>query len=181
MCSPTDESKIRAEAGQWMQRGKMFTSVDIANSLKQRGDWVRNRDVADYLRAKVVNISPQYGFRYKTTIINVTLPNGSNAEATLYHPEGTNATAYTKTNQKAMSPDEAKDDGPPKIPMADEDPEDGEPGPYIKGVATRLEPKPNQVINVSIQSLVVEHMTVIMSPGDINLDEDFTEEYEEED
>jgi hypothetical protein len=187
MCSPADASKIRVEAGQWMQRGKMFTSVDIANSLKQRGDWVRNRDVADFLRTNVVNMAPQYGFKYTTTTIDVKLPNGSNTEATLYHVSGTNAATYTKTNQKAMSPDEAKTDSPPKAAAGglspDYDVEGDDPGRFVLG-ATALkpfEPRPTQVVNITIENLSIEHMTLIVTPGEVRLDEDFTEEFDEED
>jgi hypothetical protein len=112
MCTPAEAIKIRTEVGGWMQRGKMFTSVDIANALKQRGDWVRNRTVADYLRQNVVGFAPQYGCKYTKSTIDVQLPNGSYTEATLYHPAGSSPSVYTRTAQKALSPDEAKNDNP---------------------------------------------------------------------
>ena len=157
MCTPEQANKIRAEAGQWMQRGKMFTSVDIANSLKQRGDWMRNREVADYLRNNLVGISKQYwGQGYQKSTIDVSLPNGSYTEATLYHPAGTDASNYTKTSQKAMSPDEAKKDDPFNKLVVDSD------GiRFIEGVeSVSFTPPPTQTVNITIGSVE----TLVISP-----------------
>ena len=123
MCTPQQADMIRKEAGLWMQRGKSFTSVDVGNSLKQRGDWIKNREVAAFLRDNAIDFAPQYTqgrFTYKKSVINVTLPNGSNTEATLYHPSNVDPSTYKQTSQKALSPDEAQTDSPtsaqPKSP-----------------------------------------------------------------
>jgi hypothetical protein len=157
-----------------MQRGKMFTSVDIANSLKQRGDWIRNREVADYLRNNLVGISKQYwGAGYQKSTIDVSLPNGSYTEATLYHPAGTSASGYTKTAQKAMSPDEAKKDDPFSKVVIDSEgvsfdndgaTEDRTVGYSDLGMtAAELKsftPQPTQTVNITIGSVE----TLIISP-----------------
>jgi hypothetical protein len=173
MCTPAEALKIRTEVGSWMQRGKMFTSVDIANSLKQRGDWIRNRTVADYLRQNVVNFAPQYGCKYTKSVIDVQLPNGSYTEATLYHPEGSSPSAYTRTAQKALSPDEAKNDSPTKgvgvvadasgvrlfaTPQDADQSEDSDSCCHshslLEGLETatlkEFEPRPYQIINITI-------------------------------
>jgi hypothetical protein len=113
MCTKVEEDLIRQETGAWMQRGKSFTSVDIANAIKQRGTFIKNRDVANFLRNTAVGMSLQYSLDpYVTSVINVQLPNGSWVEASLYHPQGTAASDYKNIKQKALSPDEAKNDNP---------------------------------------------------------------------
>ena len=95
---------IKTKVQEYIAKGEMFTSVDIANAVKKDGIWVRNRDVRNWLHA---NSSDQVLFGdYGQSIINVC--NGS-AQATLYHPVFKDASEYTALDQVSLTPDEVKD------------------------------------------------------------------------
>jgi hypothetical protein len=95
---------IKTKVQEYITKGEMFTSVDIANAVKKDGIWVRNRDVRNWLHA---NSSDQVLFGdYGQSIINVC--NGS-AQATLYHPVFKDASEYTALDQVSLTPDEVKD------------------------------------------------------------------------
>jgi hypothetical protein len=74
----------------------LFTSVDIANSIKSDGTWVRNSEVASWLRSNALNNTPSY------TSTKITVSN--NKEATLYYPSNLNPDSYTNRDQEALSP-----------------------------------------------------------------------------
>lgn len=95
--------EINTVMREFMDRDALFTSVDIANEVKRRGTWVRNRDVAAYLRSHVLRV---VGGDYIQTLIEVKLANGTEVPAYVYHPEGTNALEYRDIAQSAMTPDE---------------------------------------------------------------------------
>jgi hypothetical protein len=104
MCTAQEEQLIRNELDQWITANKMFTSVDIANAIKERGEWIRNRVVAGYLRNNATFIANAIlGVRYDTSQIPVEV-DGVTTSATLYHPLGDNPDNYTARNQKAKSP-----------------------------------------------------------------------------
>lgn len=96
-------SIIENHLKQAIKNKSMFTSVDIANKIKRAGVWVRNREVADYLR--------NYNFpaNYESTLIDVTVKdNGSSyvTGATLYYPDGADPDMYVETEQEAISYDD---------------------------------------------------------------------------
>jgi len=75
----------------------MFTSVDISNSIKQDGTWIRNAEVAAFLR--------QYDFSgtaYEHSLIAVTKANGQSARANVYYPDYADPANYTKTSQTTI-------------------------------------------------------------------------------
>lgn len=62
----------------------LFTAVDVTNKVKETLPFARHREVRDLVRAAFhtdIEI-----FDYARTPINVTLSDGSTAEALLYHP-----------------------------------------------------------------------------------------------
>ena len=95
--------EINTVMREFMDRNALFTSVDIANEVKRRGTWIRNRDVADYLRNHVLRV---VGGDYIQTLIEVKLATGDKVPAYVYHPEGTDALEYRDIAQSAMTPDE---------------------------------------------------------------------------
>jgi hypothetical protein len=104
MCTAQEEQLIRNELDQWITSNKMFTSVDIANAIKESGEWIRNREVAGYLRNNACFVaSVLLGKKYIATQIDVDV-SGTPGTTTLYHPVGDNPDNYTNRNQKAKSP-----------------------------------------------------------------------------
>lgn len=87
----------------------MFTSVDLANKVKKDGSWIRNREVAAWLRQNINANSGPGVPTYDTTMIDVEITdNGvqTTVEARLYHPMGTDPDLYTGTDAVAVTPDD---------------------------------------------------------------------------
>lgn len=78
-----------------------FTSNEIANHAKRLGIWIRNRDVAAYLRENIHKVGDTYGCIYRITVIDV-----DHTTAALYHPSHVCHTAYLARDIKAITPDE---------------------------------------------------------------------------
>jgi len=84
----------------------LFTSVDVSNAIKQEGVWIRNREVAGYLR--------QYDFTSESyQRSNITVANGRSAS--LYHPDYADPSNYTKTNQRTITKSEVDKTNPPTL------------------------------------------------------------------
>jgi len=116
MCTAQEEQLIRNELDQWITANKMFTSVDIANAIKEKGEWIRNREVAGDLRNNATFIaSAILGVRYNTSQIPVEV-DGVTTNTTLYHPLGDNPDNYTTRNQKAKAPVDSKITTSPNTP-----------------------------------------------------------------
>ena len=85
-------------------KGEMFTSVDIANAIKTDGTWVRNSEVAHWLRNWHT-----FNDGYTVTRIPVTAADTQQTvSANLYLPQGEDSANYVKVTQPAMTPDEFK-------------------------------------------------------------------------
>ena len=82
--------------------GEAFTSVDVANAIKRDGEWVRNREVASWLRSDFLQSPTVANGDYVQTMIDV----GQGYRANLYHPFHFDVTNYAGKNQKALNPDE---------------------------------------------------------------------------
>lgn len=83
--------------------GRMFTSVEIANEVKRLGVWVRNSEVATYLRSA----SPFGIPAYNSTTINVEVDGGIRI-AICYHLVFDDPMDYMPRDLKAITPDEFK-------------------------------------------------------------------------
>lgn len=119
MCLATldEQTTILAKLKEWFAQGKMFTSVDIANAIKKEGNFIRNRNVASYLRDYCLTIATAEGYNYTYTPIDVTLQDGSVSIAFLYHPYWADTGEYTDTNQKAYSPQDVNKQTHGSIPQ----------------------------------------------------------------
>ncbi len=104
MCTVDEEIRIGKEVKAWMLKNKMFTSVDIGNAMKDKGDTIRNRDVAHYLRTAWRTLAIWAGASYEQTPIDVTLADGVTTQASLYHPQGADISEYTDRSQVATPP-----------------------------------------------------------------------------
>lgn len=94
----TNEQIIQTQVNDFITKDEAFTSVDIANAIKRAGTWVRNREVATWLRRNFNNPD------YEITMIDV----GRGFRANLYHPDYFDPNNYDRKNQKAMNPDDFK-------------------------------------------------------------------------
>lgn len=93
-----DNTIIADKVQVYVNAGVGFTSVDIANAIKIDGTWVRNRDVAQWLR----NWLPPVG--YGVTKTTVSLPGGNLVQASVYLPSTLSVGDYTTTAQVALTP-----------------------------------------------------------------------------
>lgn len=92
--SSSQESSIEKKVQEFVSNRKLFTSVDIGNSLKKSGEWISNREVAQYLRKNFGYVG------YSKTLIDVK----DGLLAHLYHPADVSADDYTDRDQEALSP-----------------------------------------------------------------------------
>lgn len=99
MLNTSKENAICKVLDELTDNKEIFTSVDVANEVKKAGTWIRNREVAAYLRK---NFLYQYGDEYdnapQTDI-------GGGIRATVYHPIGDDYSYYIST-EGAMTPSE---------------------------------------------------------------------------
>ena len=98
-----NEGIIEAKVDEFTARGQGFTSVDICNSIKVDGTWIRNRDVAAWLR----RWTPPVG--YYSARITVQLGGGDKVTAAAYLPNDLTPADYADTAQTAMTPKEFED------------------------------------------------------------------------
>jgi len=91
---------IREKVEELINDDEAFTSVDIANAIKRDGTWIRNREVASWLRDSF--FQADVGGRYSKTMISV----GQGKQANLYHPFFFDSSNYTGTDQNALNPDD---------------------------------------------------------------------------
>lgn len=90
------ESAVKSE--------KMFTSVDIANIIKNKGIWVRNREVRDWVRHAFSDNS-----RFPDYMVSDILVCNDTTLTRLYHPVWEDPNNYTDRDQRAITPKEVKD------------------------------------------------------------------------
>ncbi len=91
---------IQTKVDEFTAEELAFTSVDVCNSIKTDGTWIRNRDVAAWLR----RWTPPVG--YGISRVTVTLEGGGSAQASVYLPNTSSVVEYVKTSQRAMTPAE---------------------------------------------------------------------------
>lgn len=78
------EDTVRLVVQDYIKNGVLFTALDVSNAVKQSQPNARHREVRDVVRGLFsTDIETQSWAR---TPINVTLEDGTTAEALLYHP-----------------------------------------------------------------------------------------------
>lgn len=101
------ERIIRAVTKEKIRNYESFTSVDIANTIKKFGLWIRNQTVAKRLNQCVLRWAEEEGKVYKTDIIKVDAGIQGMVNATIYIPDnGINSEDYLNRDQKAYSQDD---------------------------------------------------------------------------
>lgn len=78
------EDTVRLVVQDFISREVLFTALDVSNSVKQNMPHARHREVRDVVRAMFSTDIETQG--WARTPINVTLDDGTTAEALLYHP-----------------------------------------------------------------------------------------------
>lgn len=99
---PLDTS-IKNKVQEFILRNEMFTSVDISNAIKSEGIWIKNREVAEWLRTNFSDASI-FGDYARTSIL---VCNGA-TEASLYHPHMSDIAKYANREQRTLTPDDVK-------------------------------------------------------------------------
>ncbi len=97
----SNDTTIEATVDQFVNDGKGFTSVDIANAIKTDGTWIGNRAVAAWLRRWTP--PSNYGITKVTVQVADT---GGTAQAGVYLPDTMAVSDYTATATEAMTPDQ---------------------------------------------------------------------------
>lgn len=87
---------ISSKFNEFVAKNAMFTSIDIANSIKKDCTWIRNSEVAKWLRDNALNIATSYNS------VKIPVKNGRNAS--LYYPSNTNPDDYKDRDQDALPP-----------------------------------------------------------------------------
>jgi len=125
MCklSQTQCEIVRDEVEDFMRNGVLFTSVDIANDIKShQKHWMRNRDVADFLRNNVEVLSLDLvscGDIEEPWIATYSrMDNGKFAN--VYHPLSVSADDYITRDLEAISPDRGVDQNNDDWPLNDQ-------------------------------------------------------------
>lgn len=92
-------SVVEAKVNDFVSRNAMFTSVDIANSIKRDGTWVKNSKVAGWLRTNVLSNNSSYAS------IQISVAQGQHT-AFLYYPFTSNPDDYDyqDRDQQALPP-----------------------------------------------------------------------------
>lgn len=92
-----DSSVIETKVNDFVSKNAMFTSVDIANAIKKDGTWVKNSEVASWLRVNVLaNFSSYRAVRIPVAQGQLT--------AFLYYPGTYNPDDYQDRDQTALPP-----------------------------------------------------------------------------
>jgi len=97
------DTTIETTVDQFVNDGKGFTSVDIANAIKTAGTWVGNSKVASWLRKS----TPPSNYGITKVTVQV-VDTGSTAQAGVYLPDSMAVSDYTATATEAMTPDQFK-------------------------------------------------------------------------
>lgn len=96
-----DNQLIELKVKDFISKDEMFTSVDIANAIKNTGVFIRNIQVAEWLRNNFSDADLFAG--YMISFIQV---NGGQQTARLYHPNHKDPDNYATRDQVALTPDD---------------------------------------------------------------------------
>jgi len=81
--------------------GKMFTALDVSNTVKEQGHHVRHRDIAPVVR-DIYEGGALSHFNYERSLIDVTLEDGTSTQTFLYYKQGADTNQYFARSQKAI-------------------------------------------------------------------------------
>jgi len=99
----TKEEIIKEKTTEFINSQRLFTSVNLTNAIKKDGIWIKNSEVAYWLRHSFDELNEDLGDSYCVTQIQV-LQNSQHAN--LYHPFFADVSNYNDRDAQAMTPDE---------------------------------------------------------------------------
>jgi len=79
----TLEDTVKQVVNDFVTSGTLFTALDVSNAVKTTFPFYRHREIRDCVRGMYADMQ---ALSYGRTPINVTLEDGTVAEALLYHP-----------------------------------------------------------------------------------------------
>lgn len=134
MTNLATDSLIETKVDEFVVAEKGFTSIDIGNAIKTDGTWVRNREVAAWLR----RWTPPVG--YAISKVTVSLQSGASRQAGVYLPNSLCIQDYAETQQTAMTPAEFEmlHGVDPLTPITPDDGDDGGDGSQSDSVGDKL-------------------------------------------
>ena len=97
------EATIRSTIESYVKQQEPFTSVDIANAIKKTGIWIRNSEVAAWLR-KNYDTDPMFDEYQKSPILVC----NDTTTASLYHSIYYDQNEYTDREQRPLTPQDVK-------------------------------------------------------------------------
>lgn len=150
------QATVFEKVTEFIKMEKMFTSVDIANAIKNEGIWVRNSDVREWLHE---------GFDQKDIfgeyiISRITVCNGSSF-ANLYHPKLLNPSMYLDRCQRPLTPDEVKAIAAKKVGTI----KDSHAPDINKILSTPFEDEVEKDTTVADMSITIRSLDRIKIPG----------------
>lgn len=92
----SNDQVIQKQTDNFVKSNQLFTSIDVSNTIKRSGTWIKHTEVAEWLRNNFN--APDYN----KELIDVA--NGK--QAFLYYPDTIDPLSYVKTNQLAITPPE---------------------------------------------------------------------------
>ena len=88
---------IEAKFVEFVGKNAMFTSMDIANSIKESGEWIRNSEVGKWLRENALKLTTDY------SSTKISVAQGQHT-AFLYYPTNSDPDDYKDRDQIALQP-----------------------------------------------------------------------------
>jgi hypothetical protein len=96
------ENFILEKVKEYVEKEQMFTSIDIANAIKNEGIWVRNIEIRDWLHNHFHDKNLFMGYLISPiTVLD-------NDKASLYHPALADPESYQERDQLPLTPDQVK-------------------------------------------------------------------------
>lgn len=93
---------VRDTVKEFVKDKKSFTSVDISNSVKNKGTWISNTDVSHQMKELFLK---NYK-RYSNSLVPLTSDDGETVQAILYYPKKLDLSTYSHPFSTAIKPDQ---------------------------------------------------------------------------
>lgn len=94
----TLEDTVRSVVEEFVKNEELFTALDVSNKVKLQQPLARHREVRDVVRSLFTTVIEPKG--WARSPIGVTLPNGNQETALLYHPLADSWDLDTKYDQQ---------------------------------------------------------------------------------
>ncbi len=103
MLHPNAENVARNIVADFLSNRIPFTSVDITSDIRDQGLFAKHRDVAEWLRRNVIQLSYEMSALYNQTLIEVNSQRDGLTRAYLYHHMDFNPDDYRNRGEQPVS------------------------------------------------------------------------------